>query len=80
MEELKESEKETVSFAPMPHKHLFVVAQLILDVATSGFYSCNCFFKGLKDILTLPFILQILIRLMKSGNFQRLLTSGVSWL
>lgn len=36
MEELKESEKETVGFAQMPHKHLFVVSQLILDVATSG--------------------------------------------
>jgi hypothetical protein len=36
VEELKESEKETVGFAQMPHKHMFVVSQLILDVATSG--------------------------------------------
>ena len=35
IEELKEAEKESAGFAPMPHEHMFVMAQLILDVATA---------------------------------------------
>jgi len=50
LEEVRDAERESQFFTAMPHPHLFVVAQLVLDVATQDLTDADRIKTVLKDI------------------------------
>ena len=50
LESVREEEKESQFFTPLPAPHLFVVSQLVLDVALEDFTQADMIKTVLKDI------------------------------
>ena len=50
LENVKEAEKESPFFTAMPHPHLFVLTNLIMDVAIQDISSADQIRTLLKDI------------------------------
>lgn len=50
LEDVRDEEKATQFFTELPNKHLFVVAQLLLDVAINDISHADAIKTILKDI------------------------------